>query len=69
MTLAKAALNVFTRFNCREREFISQQFFNKWKNNTVVLDNWFFFKASIEKDNNHKSIEEYKKLIKDIKTK
>ena len=41
-----------------EREQISQLFFNKWKNNPVVLDNWFFFKASIEKDNNHKSIED-----------
>ncbi len=58
MTLAKAALNVFTRIKCPEREFISTQFFNKWKDNSVVLDNWFFFKASIEVDNNHKSIEE-----------
>ncbi len=58
MTLSKAALNVFTRVNCPERELISNIFFNKWKNNPVVLDNWFFFKASIEIDNNQKSIED-----------
>ncbi len=57
MTLSKAALNVFTRINCPERELISDIFFEKWKNNPVVLDNWFFFKASIEEDNNQKSIE------------
>ncbi len=58
MTLSKAALNVFTRFDCPERELVSNMFFKKWKNNRVVLDNWFFFKASIEEDNNHKSIED-----------
>ena len=57
MTLSKAALNVFTRINCPERELISNIFFNKWKHNPVVLDNWFFFKASIEINNNHKNIE------------
>ena len=36
---------------------ISQIFFKKWKNNLVVLDNWFFFKASIEIDNTQQSIE------------
>ncbi len=58
MTLSKAALNVFTRIDCPERELISNMFFNKWKNNPVVLDNWFFFKASIEIDSNQKSIED-----------
>ncbi len=58
MTLSKAALNVFTRINCPERELISNMFFKKWKNNRVVLDNWFFFKASIEEDKNQKSIED-----------
>ena len=57
MTLSKAALNVFTRINCPERELISNIFFNKWKHNPVVLDNWFFFKASIEVNNNQKNIE------------
>ena len=57
MTLSKAALNVFTRINCPERELISNIFFNKWKHNPVVLDNWFFFKASIEINNNQKNIE------------
>ncbi|MDC3077935.1 aminopeptidase N [Prochlorococcus sp. AH-716-O05] len=58
MTLSKAALNVFSRINCPERELISNTFFNKWKNNPVVLDNWFFFKASIEIGTNQKSIED-----------
>ena len=57
MTLSKAALNVFSRINCPEREIISNIFFNKWKNNPVVLDNWFFFKASIEKLMKKQSIE------------
>jgi len=58
MTLSKAVLNVFTRINCPERDLISNNFFRKWKDNPVVLDNWFFFKASIEYDKNQKSIED-----------
>ncbi len=69
MTLSKAALNVFTRINCPERELISNIFFNKWKNNPVVLDNWFFFKASIEIDHNQKSIEDlFKNEYFDVKS-
>ena len=69
MTLSKAALNVFTRINCPERELISNIFFNKWKNNPVVLDNWFFFKASIEIGSNQKSIEDlFKNKYFDIKS-
>ena len=58
MTLSKAALNVFSRINCPERELISKMFFEKWKNNSVVLDNWFFYQASIEIENNQKYIED-----------
>ncbi len=69
MTLSKAALNVFTRINCPERELISNMFFKKWKNNSVVLDNWFFFKASIEIDNNQNSIEDlFKNEYFDVKS-
>ncbi len=69
MTLSKAALNVFTRINCPEREIISNMFFKKWKNNPVVLDNWFFFKASIEIDSNQKSIEDlFKNEYFDVKS-
>jgi len=50
MTLARAALNSFSRINCPEREIISKMFFNKWKNNSVVLDSWFSYIASIEID-------------------
>ena len=58
MTLSKAALNVFTRIDCPERELIANIFFKKWKTNLVVLDSWFFFKASIAIDNNPKNIED-----------
>ncbi len=69
MTLSKAALNVFTRINCPERELISNTYFNKWKNNPIVLDNWFFFKASIEIGSNQKSIEDlFKNEYFDVKS-
>ena len=57
MTLAKAALNSFSRINCPERQTISNIFFNKWKNNSVVLDSWFSFNASIETDDKTSGIE------------
>ena len=69
MTLSKAVLNVFTRIDCPERKLISNMFFNKWKHNPVVLDNWFFFKASIEIDKNQKNIEDlFKNEYFDIKS-
>ena len=43
--------------NCPERKIISNIFFNKWKNNSVVLDSWFSFNASIEIDEKTNSIE------------
>jgi len=58
MTLAKAALNSFSRIDCPERQTISNIFFNKWKDNSVVLDSWFSFNASIENDKKTNSIEE-----------
>jgi len=57
MTLAKAALNSFSRINCPERKIISNIFLNKWKNNSVVLDSWFSFIASIENDEKANSLE------------
>ena len=54
---AKAALNSFSRINCPERQTISNIFFNKWKNNSVVLDSWFSFNASIEIDEKPINIE------------
>ena len=40
-----------------KRTIISNIFFNKWKNNSVVLDSWFSFNASIEIDEKTNSIE------------
>ncbi len=57
MTLAKSALNSFSRIDCPERKIISNIFFNKWKNNSVVLDSWFAFNASIEINKKTSSIE------------
>ncbi len=57
MTLSKGAMNSFSRIDCPEREILSNIFFNKWKNNSVVLDSWFSFKASIEIDDKTSSIE------------
>ena len=58
MTLSKATLNVFTRIDCPERKLISDMFFKRWENNSIVLDSWFFFRASIELYDNQKSIED-----------
>jgi len=57
MTLAKAALNSFSRINCPERKNVTNIFINKWKNNSVVLDSWFSFNASIETDDKTSDIE------------
>ena len=57
MTLAKAALNSFCRINCPERKIISNIFFNNWKNNSIVLDSWFSFSASLETDEKINNIE------------
>ncbi len=57
MTLAKAALNSFSRIDCPEKQTISNIFFNKWKNNSVVLDSWFSFNATIETHEKTSSIE------------
>ena len=69
MTLAKAALNVFIRIDCPERKLISKIFFEKWKKNSVVLDSWFSYNASIEIDDNQKSIEKlFKNSYFDLKS-
>ena len=57
MTLSKSVLNVYQNFNYKEREIISNKFFNKWEKNTIVLDSWFSFCASIEKDNYIENLE------------
>jgi len=46
MTLARAALNALNPLKCSETEEASRIFYNRWKNNPVVLDSWFSFEAS-----------------------
>ena len=48
MTLSKSALNVLQLFNCEETLEARDIFFKKWESNSVVLDTWFYFSASIE---------------------
>ena len=48
MTLSKAALSVFQEFNSNECEQASKLFFNKWANNKIVLDSWFYLAASLK---------------------
>ena len=57
MTLSKAALNSFQKFNSIEREKASYMFFEKWKNNTIVLDSWFFFSAASERSSTFDHLE------------
>ena len=57
MTLSKAVLNVYQNFNFEEKELISNKFFNKWSKNSIVLDNWFAFCASIGSDNYIENLE------------
>ena len=57
MTLSKSVLNVYQNFNYKEREIISNKFFNKWEKNSIVLDSWFSFCASIEKENYIENLE------------
>ena len=48
MTLSKSVLYAFLKFDCKEREIVSNKFLRKWRNNSIVLDNWFYFASSIE---------------------
>ena len=57
MTLSKAALNSFKDINSNERSKASDMFFQKWKNNNLVLDTWFFFSSSIERLNTFEYLE------------
>tara|TARA_Y100001970_G_scaffold291952_1_gene431209 strand:+ start:13447 stop:16056 length:2610 start_codon:yes stop_codon:yes gene_type:complete len=50
MTLSKAALNSFQKLDSIESLKASELFFNKWKDNNIVLDTWFLFSASIKRD-------------------
>ena len=61
MTLSKAALSVFQEFNSYESEQASKIFFDKWANNSIVLDSWFYFAASL---NSNKPIERIESLFK-----
>ena len=70
MTLSKSALNAFLKVDCKERIEASNIFFEKWKNNSIVLDNWFYFSASIKKNfKNNDNIESlFKHDLFDLKS-
>ncbi len=60
MTLSKAALSVFQECSSYESEQASKIFFDKWANNSIVLDSWFYFAASL---NSNKPIERIERLF------
>ena len=60
MTLSKAALSVFQECSSYESEQASKIFFDKWANNSIVLDSWFYFAASL---NSNKPIERIESLF------
>ena len=51
MTLSKAALNSLKEINCIEREEAMKTFYDRWKDNPVVLDTWFNLESSIPRKN------------------
>ena len=57
MTLSKSVLNVYQNFNFKETDLVSNKFFNKWSQNSIVLDSWFSFRASLEIDNYIENLE------------
>ncbi len=60
MTLARAALNALKLIDCVEADEASNLFFEKWKDNAVVLDAWFSYEASRSNSN---AIEVVEKLL------
>ncbi len=51
MTIARAALNSLQACDCVERKGAMEWFYNRWKNNSVVLDVWFTLEASMPRIN------------------
>jgi len=45
MTDVLAALACFTHSDCQERELAIDEFYNSWKDDTLVLDKWFSLQA------------------------
>ncbi len=47
MTLSLSALNSLSQIECKQRENAMTLFYERWKNNSIVLDTWFGIQASI----------------------
>ena len=58
MTLSRAGLNALKSIECPEREKALENFYNRWKNNGVVLDTWFSIQASIKRTDSIKYVKE-----------
>ena len=69
MTLTKSVLNVFQNIKSDEREIISKKFFDRWKNNNIVLDSWFAFCSSLEIENYIDNLENHKRSGKNYQWK
>ncbi|MFP4306796.1 MAG: aminopeptidase N [Desulfococcaceae bacterium] len=48
MTDSMAALSVLSHIDCPERERALEQFFERWKADTLVLDKWFTLQATAQ---------------------
>ncbi len=64
MTIAKASLEALKPLDCPETEYASNNFYNLWKENPVVLDSWFAYEASRP---NKKGTEVIEKLLSHTK--
>ena len=49
MTLSMSALYALRPIDCLERHLAMERFYVKWKDNPIVLDNWFKLEASINR--------------------
>ncbi len=51
MTLSLSAINSLRHINCKERDQAMEFFYNRWKENPIILDTWFGLEASICRPN------------------
>ncbi|WP_320664328.1 aminopeptidase N [Prochlorococcus sp. MIT 1223] len=58
MTLTRSALNALSPIDCLERDEALNIFYERWKENPVVLDTWFTLKASIPHKNALKTVKD-----------
>ncbi len=58
MTDSMGVLAALIDYDCAEREQILTEFYNRWKDNSLVLDKWFRIQASSGSDNTVRRVKE-----------